>query len=195
MNHTEEFTLDTPLAETSAEISEASEIDGAAALPEQVPEQTPANESAEQAEEQREDVFTQAEHTLRERAHLADLERQAQALREEFPDFDLERELKNPVFARLTAPDVGIALEDAYWAVHRKELSAAAMREAAEKTAEKLAGAIRSGSRRPGEAGISSQAPFVSTFDYAKAGKQQREAFKKDLRARMARGEKVYPKN
>jgi hypothetical protein len=69
----------------------------------------------------------------------------------------------------MTAADVGIGVEDAYYAVHRKELHAAAMREAAEKTAEKLASAIRSGSRRPRESGASAQAPSVSTFDYAKA--------------------------
>ena len=128
------------------------------------------------------------------RAHLADLERQAQALKASFPDFDLREEMKNPVFARMTAADVGIGVEDAYYAIHRKEIHAAAMREAAEKTAEKLASAIRSGSRRPRESGASSQAPSVSTFDYAKACRSQREAFKKDLRARMARGEKVYPR-
>ena len=132
--------------------------------------------------------------TILLRAHLADLERQAQALKASFPSFDLREEMKNPVFARMTAADVGIGVEDAYYAVHRKELHAAAMREAAEKTAEKLASAIRSGSRRPRESGASSQAPSVSTFDYAKACRAQREAFKKDLRARMARGEKVYPR-
>ena len=132
--------------------------------------------------------------TILIRAHLADLERQPQALKASFPDFDLNEEMKNPVFARMTAADVGIGVEDAYYAVHRKELHAAAMREAAEKTAEKLASAIRSGSRRPRESGASSQAPSVSTFDYAKACRSQREAFKKDLRARMARGEKVYPR-
>ena len=67
------------------------------------------------------------------------------------------------------------------------------MRETAEKTAEKITNAILSGSRRPSEAGSTSQAPSVSTFDYAKASRKQREDFKKDLRLRMAKGEKVYP--
>ena len=125
------------------------------------------------------------------RAHLATLERQAAEVRRSFPDFDLERELGEPLFVTMTA--LGVSVEDAYFAVHRKEIMEAAMREAAQKTAEKIAGAIRSGSRRPSESGGSSQAPFVNTFDYSKASKAQREAFKKDLRARMARGEKVYP--
>ena len=157
-------------------------------------------ETAQSHEEERldeapaEDVFAEASRAVKENAHFADLERQAQALKATYPDFDLKAELRNPVFARMTAPDIGISLEDAYYAVHRKELHAAAMREAAEKTAAKLAVAIRSGSRRPIEAGASSQAPSVTAFDYAKASREQREAFKKDLRARIAKGEKVYPR-
>ena len=127
------------------------------------------------------------------RAHFAMLERQAAEVKSVFPDFDLRTELRNPVFARLTAPGVGISVEDAYYTVHRKELHAEAMRRASEKTAEQLSNAIRSGSRRPNESGTSSQAPSVSTFNYAGASREQREAFKKDIRARMARGEKVYP--
>ena len=126
-------------------------------------------------------------------AHFAELARQAEALRATFPTLDLQTELRNPLFARMTAPDVGIGVEDAYYTVHRKEIHAAAVREATEKTAERLSNAIRSGSRRPIESGVSAQAPSVSTFDYARASKEQREAFKKDIRARMARGEKVYP--
>ena len=125
--------------------------------------------------------------------HLALLERQAAEVRRTFPDFDLARELENPVFAKMISPDIGIGVEDAYFAVHRKEIREAVMREAAQTTAERIAGAIRSGSRRPSESGGSSQASSVSTFDYSKASKAQREAFKKDLLTRMARGEKVYP--
>lgn len=121
----------------------------------------------------------------------ADLERQAARVRERIPTFDLARELSNPMFEGMTS--LGMSVEDAYCALHHKELLEAAVREATQKTAEKIAGAIRSGSRRPSESGGSSQAPSVSAFDYSKASKAQREAFKKDLLARMARGEKVYP--
>jgi hypothetical protein len=111
-----------------------------------------------------------------------------------FPNFDLHKELNsNPAFARMTSPNVGISVEDAYYATHRNEIQTAAMQVTAQKTAEKISNAIQSGSRRPDESGASSQAPSVSTFDYAKASRDQREAFKRDLRERMARGEKVYP--
>ena len=125
--------------------------------------------------------------------HFTKLEQQAEAMKKVFPSFDLRTELQNPYFARMTSPNVGISVEDAYYAIHRNEIQTASMQIAANKTAEKIASAIQSGSRRPNESGASSQAPSVTTFDYTKASREQREAFKKDLRAKMARGEKVYP--
>jgi hypothetical protein len=137
------------------------------------------------------------QRTLQEQAyeqHFISLERQGEELRKIFPNFDLRKELKNPAFARMTAPGTGImSVEDAYRAVHRKEIEAASSQIIAQKTAEKLSNAIRSGSRRPQESGASSQAPSVTSFNYKNASREQREAFKKDLRTRLARGEKVYP--
>ena len=150
----------------------------------------------DQMERDAERQKAQEQRTLQEQKiqqHFAKLEQQAEAMKKVFPNFDLRRELQNPSFARMTSPNVGISVEDAYYAVHRNEIQTAAMQVTAQKTAEKISNAIASGSRRPNESGTSSQAPSVSTFDYAKASPEQREAFKKDLRARMARGEKVYP--
>ena len=126
--------------------------------------------------------------------YFAELETQANLLKKIYPTFDLQTELQNPAFARMTAPGQGnMRVEDAYYAIHRHEIHTAAMQETARKTAEMIANAIQSGSKRPEESGASSQAPFVTAFDYAKASRDQREAFKKDLRMKMARGEKVYP--
>jgi hypothetical protein len=138
----------------------------------------------------------QAERTLQEQKiqqHLIKLEQQGEALKKVFPNFDLRTELQNPAFARMTSPNVGISVEDAYYAVHRNEIQTASMQIAAQKTAEKLSNAIQSGSRRPDESGVSSQAPSVSTFDYRTASRDQREALKKRIRDAAARGEKLYP--
>lgn len=164
------------------------------ALPaeEAVPEETAAPSRAQSEEAASAEQATSKEALARER-HLARLEKEAEPMKEAFPGFDLQTELKNPVFARMTAPDVGISVEDAYYAVHRAALREADMQRAAQITAEKIAGAIRSGNRRPNESGSPNAAPFITVFDYAKASKAQREAFKKDIRARIARGEKVYP--
>jgi hypothetical protein len=125
--------------------------------------------------------------------HFVKLEQQAEAMRRVFPNFDLRAELQNPAFARMTAPNVGISVEDAYYAVHRNEIQTAAMQVTAQKTAEKISNAIQSGSRRPDESGASSQAPSVSTFDYRSASREQREALKQRIRNAAARGEKLYP--
>ena len=132
-----------------------------------------------------------SEEEQRFAAHLQNLQQQSEALKATFPQFDLSQELQNPVFARMTAPGGGISVEDAYYAVHRKELQAAAMQVSAQKTAEKISNAIQSRSARPNEAGAG--APSVTTFDYRKASKAEREALKQRIRMASARGEKLYP--
>ena len=123
------------------------------------------------------------------RQHILGLERQGEAMKAAFPGFDLRRELQNPAFARMTAPDVGIRVEDAYYALHRGEIQSAAMQVTAQKTAQKISNAIVSGSHRPSENGTSGQAPSVATFDYRAMSQAQRKALKDRIRA----GEKIYP--
>ena len=126
--------------------------------------------------------------------HIMKMEQQGEALKKVFPNFDLRKELQNPAFARMTAPGKGLmSVEDAYRAVHRKEIEAASMQVIAQKTAEKASKAIQAGSRRPTENGTSGQAPSVTTFDYSKASAEQRKAFKDHIRSEAAQGRKVYP--
>lgn len=125
--------------------------------------------------------------------HIAKLQREGDELKQTFPNFNLRQELNNPVFARMTSPSVGLSVADAYYAVHRNEIQAASMQVAAKKTAEKLSNAIAANSGRPQENGTSSQAPSVSTFDYRKMSKAQREDLKRRIRDAAARGEKLYP--
>lgn len=148
----------------------------------------------ERAEERRkaQDAINLEEQNRRN--HIMRLAQQAEALKVTFPGFDLRAELDNPQFARLVDPKIGMSVEDAYHAVHRKEIQAAQMQYAAQKTAEQVSNAIQAGQKRPDESGASSQAPSVSTFDYRKASPKQREDFKKSLREKWAKGEKVYPK-
>lgn len=127
------------------------------------------------------------------RNHFNSLEQQGEAMKKVFPNFDLQTELKNPVFLRMTSPSGGISVRDAYYAVHHDEMQTAAMQATAKATAQKISNNIQAGQRRPDENGISGQAPSATTFDYRNASPEQRAAFKKDLSARLARGEKVYP--
>lgn len=125
--------------------------------------------------------------------HIAQLEQQGERMKAVFPNFNLMQELQNPAFARMTAPNVGISVEDAYYAVHRKEIMSAGMQVTAQKTASMISNSIQAGSRRPAEAGVTGQAPSVTTFDYKNASKEQRAALKQRIRSAAARGEKVYP--
>lgn len=139
------------------------------------------------ARQQREEARTLEEQKFQN--HIMKLEQQGEALKKVFPNFDLRTELRNPTFARLTSPNMGMSVEDAYYAVHRKEIQAASMQVTAQTVAKKISNSIQSGSRRPNENGTSGQAPSVTTFDYRTASREQREAFKKRIRS----GEKIYP--
>lgn len=125
--------------------------------------------------------------------HLQKLEQQGEALKQTFPSFDLRKELQNPAFARMTSPNVGISVEDAYYAVHRNEIQTAAMQVTAQKTAQKISNSIQAGQHRPTENGTSGQAPSVTSFNYRTASPEQRAALKKRIFEAEARGEKVYP--
>lgn len=127
------------------------------------------------------------------REHFEKLVQQGEALKQTYPGFDLQTELENPTFARMTAPGSGLSVEDAYFAIHRKEIQQAQAQAITQKTAEQMANAIRAGSARPRESGTSSQAPSVTTFDYRHASAAQREALKQQIRMAAARGEKIYP--
>ena len=125
--------------------------------------------------------------------HFQRLEQQAAPLKAQFPGFDLRAELQNPVFERMTSPKIGLSVEDAYYAVHRKDIQQAQAQVIASQTAQAVSNAVRSNSRRPDESGTSGQASSVATFNYKNATKAERDALKARIRAAKARGEKVYP--
>ena len=120
--------------------------------------------------------------------HIESLERQGEALKAKFPGFDLRKELQNPVFARMTAPDSGLTVEDAYYAVHRADIQSAQAKVIADQTAKQMANSIRANAARPDESG-SSQGSSTVSFDYSKASRAQREELKRRIRS----GERILP--
>lgn len=143
------------------------------------------------ARQQREEARTLEQQAFQN--HIMKLEQQGEAMKKVFPNFDLRKELQNPAFARMTSPNIGISVEDAYYAVHRNEIQTAAMQVTAQKVKQKISNDIQAGSRRPSENGASGQAPSVTTFDYSKASTEQRKALKEYIRSEAAQGRKVYP--
>lgn len=143
------------------------------------------------ARQQREEQRTLEQQALNQ--HFARLEEQGKELKKTFPTFDLRTELQDETFARLVSPGVGLSVEDAYHARHRKEIQAASAQVIAQQTAKKYAASIQAGARRPVENGTTGQAASVTSFDYSKASKAEREALKREIRKAASRGEKLYP--
>ena len=128
-------------------------------------------------------------------AHIRKLQQQARDFQTAVPGFDLRQELQNPLFARLTGPGVGLSVEDAFYAVHRKDIQEQSMEAAARQATRMITNAIASGSHRPEESGTAAQAPSVSRFDYRNATPEQRKQLKDAIRRAAAEGRKLYPGN
>ena len=125
--------------------------------------------------------------------HILRLEQQGEAFKAVVPNFDLRTEMQNPTFARLTSPSVGLSVEDAFYAVHRREMQAQSMQVAAQQTRQMISNAIVSGTNRPDETGTVSQAPSVSKFDYKNMTPAQRKALKDEIYRAGSEGRKIYP--
>lgn len=141
-------------------------------------------------------MLDQQQRTLEQQKfqnHMLKLDQQGNAFKEIVPNFDLRAEMQNPVFARLTSPSVGLSVEDAFYAVHRKEMQQQSMQVAAQQAKQMISDAIQSGTHRPDETGTTAQAPSVSKFDYRKATPAQRKALKDEIYRAGAEGRKLYP--
>lgn len=121
-------------------------------------------------------------------AHYQRLVEQGQKVKEMFPTFDLQTELKNPDFLKLTAPGVGVDVMTAYQVIHRDEIQPAAMQYAARKTQEKLAASIQANASRPVENGVGAPGTQAEVrMDPSKWSKEDRA----EVRRRVARGERI----
>lgn len=87
-------------------------------------------------------------------------------------EFDLEEEVQNKDFLALLAS--GISLEDAYMAIHHRDVIGNAMATTAAVTRQKMAKDIASRSSRPAENGLSQQAATVVKSDVDSLTKEDR---------------------
>lgn len=114
------------------------------------------------------------------------------AVREVYPEFDLEMEMQNPQFGRLLATlkksGFNNALQTAYESVHRDEIMGGAMRYAVQQTQQKISNSIQSGMNRPAENGTQGNSAGAPTaLDPSKLTKAQIE----DMKMRAMRGERI----
>ena len=97
----------------------------------------------ERFEQQREAEAQRSEQEKAMREHFRSLAEQEAELKKTVPDFDLQRELQNPTFLRMTAPGSGLRVADVYFALHRQELQEAARKQAAQEAAQKISASVR----------------------------------------------------
>lgn len=116
--------------------------------------------------------------------HQAKMKVEADELRKEFPDFNLEREMENPRFAAMVAPSGGFSVADAYYALHRKEIR----EQVAQQVQQALSRSIQSGRQIPAENGSRGKASTpVGEKLYSQMTKAEREIYKAELQRRSQR--------
>ncbi|MBR5111551.1 MAG: hypothetical protein IK099_15340 [Clostridia bacterium] len=134
---------------------------------------------------QRESGKAPARDFLRE--HVRGVSAQAEEMKKEFPGFDLDAEMENPAFVRMTSPGVGMSVKDAYFAVHGREIQRDSMLYAAMQANERIAASVMAGASRPRENGLDPAAAARLGLSVRDMDRKTREEF----RRRIRNGEKI----
>lgn len=113
------------------------------------------------------------------------LNREAEQLKELFPEFDLRSQLADARFVRMLR--AGVDFRTAYQALHSEQILPAAMEYAARATEQRLASALRAGWNRPGENGLHTGAAVHLGSEVAKMSRQDYDR----ICRRVERGERV----
>lgn len=144
-----------------------------------------------QLEQQQKRQEAEARRSLEQeqlRQHLEGLRQQEIQMREEFPNFNLMAEIQgNPAFARMTAPNGGFTVKQAYYALHGDELMQRQTMATEERTKQNMSRAIQAGSVRPAENGTNATGGGVPQRDFSRMSREEWA----ELRARARRGEKI----
>lgn len=116
---------------------------------------------------------------------LSRWEKESEAVKAVYPQYDLSTELANPQFEKLL--NAGVDVRTAYEVVHKDEIIPAAMQFTAQQTAAKVANAIRENRNRPTEGALGGQAAVVTKRDVNNMTKAERQ----ELIRRARRGERI----
>ena len=119
--------------------------------------------------------------------HVRSVNTQAEALKKEFPGFDLAAEMANPAFVRMTSPGVGMSVKDAFFAVHGQEIQRDSMQFAARQAGERIAASVMAGGSRPRENGLDPAGSAELGVNVQSMDKKTRAEY----RRRIRNGEKI----
>ena len=108
-------------------------------------------------------------------------QQQAEAAKADYPDLNMNEEVKNPLFRRYL--HAGLDVASAYLLLHRQQI----LQNHAKQVESSIAQRMMVASTRPSENGGSGQASAVTNLDVASMTKKDRDA----IRKRVARGERI----
>lgn len=119
--------------------------------------------------------------------HYQKLAQQAEALKQQIPGINLDQELQNPTFMKLTSPQIGLSVEDAYFAVHHKDLGPQMMAYGMQRARNQMAQSIMVNGSRPREGGLNNQTAADMKVNPNTLSRKERDA----IRARVHSGKRV----
>ena len=114
----------------------------------------PAYREFMQVKAERDEMQARQQESLRDaqlREHFSNLQRQAEELKQTYPGFDLMKELQDEKFMRMTSPEGGLSVEDAFFAIHHRELAPQMMAYGMERAKQQLGQTIQAQRKRPAE--------------------------------------------
>lgn len=109
----------------------------------------------------------------------------ANELKETYPEFDLEKEAQNKAFAGMLR--AGVDLKSAYYAVHHEEIVKNMVENASREASLKVTDSIRARGVRPNENGMSGQSTAIIKTDVSKLTPGERA----DIARRVRAGEQI----
>lgn len=110
---------------------------------------------------------------------------EGEALKEQYPEFDLIQETQNPQFTKLL--EVSVPMKLAYEVIHMNDIKTAAETNAAKQAEQNVVKNIRAKGARPPENAAAGSSAFLVKDDVSKLTKQDRA----EIARRTARGEKI----
>ena len=126
----------------------------------------------------------QREREEQARHRIMVLRQNAERTKAQFPDFDLDTEMKDERFRRLCAATNGDTTA-AFKACHHDEIVANTMRIASKQIQNQTAQAVSANKARPKENGLSSQAPSVVQQDFRNMGLKELRQYAEEQRLKQ----------
>lgn len=130
-------------------------------------------------------ALREAERERQAQAVYAQWDREAEELKQIYPNFNVGEELNDDRFVKML--DSGVDMRSAFEVLHRDEIMGGAMKYTAQKAAEKVANSVRANASRATENGLSSNSASVNSFDIGKLSRAQMEEYKQ----RALNGERI----